>query len=232
MLGGPIEMKRGWVFLFAATLAIVLAMLAMSFDRLAIYILAEHYALEASFKKAGGLFRYRELNVFDKKTGLGMLAAEARFKPAWDKKPVLDFELKSVSFIRNKARGADAGTDTITTLVAMPFEGRWVYREVAGRIIPLGNGIRIQKLSATSDDIRLLLSGIVYNNSSINCDMEIHFSSGAMTRIPDELSNVLLADEKDGWKSISVHLEGNYKKPSIRISSKRFRLNIRTITGP
>jgi len=221
-------------------LIIILIILALAalfgylfFDHALIYFFAKAHHLDVTFKKSvpiyGGGLTYGDMTVLDRKTGMGFLSELATFKPSWDRGLVLKINLRGVHFLKKDGE-KPAARDSLSALVSTPFSGRWVYNEIKGEVRPSRDSVRVGDLTAVGDQIKLKFTGDLYFNNTIRFDIVIYFSDKSLKDIPAEASQMLLTEEGGGWKSLSVHLEGNYSDPSIRISSRRFRLNINTVT--
>lgn len=222
-------MGKNRFLIFFATLILIAFIVYLSLGHVAMYIFAKAHELDISYKSCGVPFTYNGLNVIDKKTGMGFFAHSASFEPRWNNGLTVNFDLKAVHFIKKDSGKPTETYDSLMELVAVPFHSRWIYKKISGQVSPVKEGVRIRDLRAVNDEVTLSFTGDIYNNNTIKTDIKIYFSDIVLAKIPGELSKVMLADEKNGWKSLSVHLEGNYKEPSIQVSSKRFRLNIKTI---
>jgi len=222
------------------TAALLVAALYLFSGRAAVYIFAKASGLDIGYDrlKAASFenIAFDGLKVVEKKRGIGLAAKHAVIKPSWKTHPfedlTIDFVLTGVRFVK-QAPGEPEAFDTVSGLVAAPFNSRWTYREIKGRIQPSGEKIIIKDLAAASDDIRLSVNGSLdHKKNALESDLVIYFSQGLTKNIPEELTRALLADEKDGWKSLSVRLAGDYGRPSIQVSGKLFRLNIREVSRP
>ena len=204
-----------------------------------IYAISRMHHLEISYSKLENkAFRelvLTDLEVIDGKLGMGLVSEYAIFKPKW--KRILagavesDFHLSGVRFVRNEPEGPGS-YDTLSGLVYTPFASRWTYKDISGKINTFKRGIHIKDFVATSDNIRVSLAGDIYYDNSLNLDIMIYFSNRFVTKIPDVLSTVVLKEEDGEWKSLSVNLKGNYKRPSIEVSGALFRLNIGALSNP
>lgn len=210
---------------FIVIVALVASALYLSSNRIAVYFFSKAYNLDIAYKNLKGSYfkkvMFDNLNVIDRKNGIGFFAKSADIRPG----AIIDFCLRDVHFIKKGDEPA-ATYDNLTGLVSIPFSSRWTYKELSGKIRPSRRGIDVDGLIATSDEIKLSLTGAIYYDNTIKSDIVIYFSDKLIEKIPDELSKIVLRDEKDGWKSLSVKLEGNYNMPSIQVSGKLFRLNI------
>jgi hypothetical protein len=170
----------------------------------------------------------------DKRLDLGFFSQRATVKPAWGtawlKSVLLDFKFKDVHFIKNKGGESKATYDTLSQLIAMPFEGRWMYKEISGFVEIFSNGITVKRFSADGKEMRIILTGDIYYNNIVDIDVTIWFSKEALKEIPPEFYSVIMQDEPNEWKSFSVKVKGDLSSPSIQIIGKIFRLNFETIT--
>lgn len=214
----------------------VTAILYVSFDRITIFVFerATHLKLSYSSLNRNGVtsFGFKNLKVVNNRIGLGIESRDAAIKPMIRgldiQKAVIDFDLHDVRFVRYESLPESGSYDSLAGLISAPFSGNWSYRDISGRITPYKNGIKINKLNAISDEIKLSITGILYNDRSVDADIKIYFSEGLIKKIPEDLSRIILTSEDGGWKSLSAHLSGDSSKPSIQVSSKLFRLNIRS----
>lgn len=209
------------------------------YDRVIIYIFAAKNNLSVSYKNLTRVslneLAFHDLSVVEKSTGLGFFAKYSKVRSLGKgmqslQYSAIDLDLKDVNFIK-KETDKSMSYDSLTGLVSIPFDSRWKYKEIRGQIWTLNNEVKVKDLMTTSDEIKLSLGGILNcSNNKLEADIKIYFSEQLTKKIPEELLKVLLVDEKDGWKSLSVHLAGDYKTPSIQVSGKLFRLNINTIS--
>ena len=208
---------------------ITAVVLFLASGRLVIYLFSNAYGLDVSYKNMKILsfneLSFTDLKVIDRRTGLGIFSRESLINPVLEKRIAIDFKFKAVSFIKNET-ASEGNFDSLAAIVSMPFASRWTYKEISGKVTPSKEGMHIEKLTATSDDMRLKLSGDIFRDNTIKADIVIYFSESLAKNMPKELSGVILNAESDSWKSLSVKLAGNYKEPSIQIYSKLFRLNI------
>lgn len=223
------------MILFFIFLAIAAFTLYLSSGRIIIYVASKMCGMNISYKSLRNAsfteISFNDLNVIDGGTGLGFFSKYAKMRPIWHagffQDMTIGFDLRDVRFIKKGEEKAGA-YDTLAGLVFTPFNSRWSYKEISGKVRVYREGLYIKDLQALSDEIKLLFTGTVYRDKTIDSDIVIIFSDKLIEDIPEELSNVVLRDEKDGWKSLSVSLTGDYKAPSIQVSGKLFRLNIGT----
>lgn len=209
----------------------------LSFDKIVIYTLSKFYGINISYTalindKASG-YSFENLKIFNKRMGLGFFSARAKLKvnktTSFLKSLDIDFKFKDVHFIRNRSEESKTMYDSLNKVVAIPFEGRWTYKDVCGTIEIFSNGLTLKNLVASGSQIRLSLSGDVYYDNKVDADITIYFSKDVLKDIPQELHSVVMRDEPQEWKSFSVKMQGDYRKPSLQITGKLFRLNVGTM---
>ncbi len=221
----------------SAVLAILVLGFYLFFDRLAISIFAATHNMNITYtdlvRKPAGEFTANKLNILNKKTGAGLFAESSDFKIRYTLLPPkmssLDFDLKNVNF-HKEGKAETADYSNIENLASVPFQSKWRYTKVSGEVTLAKNGIRINRLDAAGDEIRLSIKGLLYDDGTVDTDITIYFAGNITSKMPGEMSGVLLRDEKDGWKSLSVSLKGNVETPAIQISGKLFRLNVSAVS--
>ncbi|MDD5136687.1 MAG: hypothetical protein PHX20_05425 [Candidatus Omnitrophica bacterium] len=226
---------------------ILIAAIAIVFfnsGRIAVYLIEKRcdlgkfqkaYDITINYKKCSidlpGVLVFKDLSVISRKNGFGFICKRADIRPSYDsKKFALSFDLQDVNFAR-ESKEREGGYDTIIALVATPFDERWKYSHIRGRIEPDAQLVGIKNFELLSDDIRLVLNGNLFYTGTIESDIVIYFSSALAAKVPPELADTLFAGEKDGWRSLSVRIAGDPNKPSIQVSSKLFRLSIKSVSG-
>jgi len=205
-------------------------------DHLLLHTLAKSSSLDLSYKslhkQGGGKLRLNDLRLTGKTSGLGISSEEAFVTPKLlhfgFKGVIFYFSLNRVRFLSNVKSGPDK-FDDIASLVSLPFSKNWVYENISGNLEMSKRGLILKDIKAAGNDITLALNGIINSDNTADLDIKIGFSKSVYERIPKELSGLVLAGEEGQWKNLSVHLTGNFSKPSIQLSSKLFRLNIKEI---
>ncbi len=219
-------------------LALFLFLAYISIGRVALYFIAKTHNLDISYAgyshELFKRFSFKDLKISDKKIGMGFVSRHATIRPIWSyrspKDISADFSLSDVRLVRDRDEAQEA-YDSLEGLVSVPFASRWRYREISGKMSISETGMHIKELNAVSDEIKLAFTGTIYRDNRIDSDIVIYFSQNLVNKIPEELSKVVLTEEGDGWKSLSVHLGGDLHAPSIQISGRLFRLNIRNISN-
>ncbi|MCX5666104.1 MAG: hypothetical protein NT036_03535 [Candidatus Omnitrophica bacterium] len=210
----------------------------LNFDRMALFTLSKLYDLDISYKSLTkdrmDSYAFENLKVMNKKMGLGFYSQRATIKPIWKRdflKAIdLDFKFKDVHFVKGREESSGAKYDTVSQVAAMPFEGRWAYKEIAGEAEIFSNGLTLKRFSANGREIRLNLSGDIFYNNVVDVEISIYFSKDALKDIPPELHTVIMSEEPNEWKSFSLKIKGSLSSPSMQISGKLFRLNFGTVT--
>jgi len=157
----------------------------------------------------------------------------ADMKPRLVNKEVLiDFDLKDVTVSKKTASAQKVYTyASISDLVAAPFNGDWTYERVSGTVKPSRKKLGITELNAEAKEFKVSAKGSAdYETKSADMEIVLSFSGSLINKIPKELSGTVLKDEPGGWKSLSVKIKGNLSSPSISITGKMFRLNIRELS--
>ena len=223
------------IFICAVSAAIITIGIFLCIDRIAVAILVKRYNLDIAYKscskKLTGELIFKDLSVVSKYSGLGIASGSADIRPIFRNRHLLiGFDLRDGSFI--KKRGDEAlRYDTLTAIVASPFNSKWRYRTIKGEVEPTAKDVKILGLEAVSDDIRLSMTGELAYNGAIKSDITIYFAASMLDKISPELANTVFTNRKDGWKSIAVRLSGDPNKPSIQVSSKSFRLSISPVAS-
>ena len=217
-------------------IAVIIFTVYLNFNRVALFMISRLYSLDISYKgmtkdlERG--FVFEDIRILNKRMGVGIFSRRATIRPSWGasifKSVTLDFKFKDVHFLKNGGAGNGMAYDTLSQLVAMPFEGRWMYKDVSGLVEIFSNGITIKAFSASANDVRIIVSGDLYYNNTANIDVTIYFSPDALKEVPPELYSVIMRDESNEWKSFSVKIKGDMQSPSMQVSGKFFRLNIGT----
>ena len=210
----------------------------LNFDRIALFAISKLYSQDISYMHLAkdpidARLIFEDLRIINSKLGVGFFSQRATIKPAWGtrwlKSALFDFKFKDVHFLKNRANENKTTYDTLSQLIAMPFEGRWMYKEVSGLVEIFSNGITIKRFSADGKEMRLILTGDLYYNNIVDVDVTIYFSKEVLKEIPPELHSVIMQDEPNEWKSFSVKIKGDLSSPSIQITGKIFRLNFGTV---
>ncbi len=218
-----------------ACIAASALLIFLSRERIGLYLISRSYGLEVSYAKLAkgpsGEYILSGFRALYRKADMGISSREARVTPAWRfAYPVrfhADFKLRDVKLLAGM-RGSGGG---IASLISIPFEERWTYDEVSGRIETGDDAIYIKYLSARGDEISFSFSGILRAKKTLDADLVIYFSKDAATAVPEAFQETVLSNEGEGRKSLSVHLAGDLKAPSVTLSGKMFRLNVKTVTN-
>ncbi|MFH0764268.1 MAG: hypothetical protein V1927_04640 [Candidatus Omnitrophota bacterium] len=223
------KMRLQHILLGIIALIAIAGLIYISFGHVAVYLFARANNLDisyASLARPGANFAFKDFRVVNKASGLGISAQAAAIRP---KLKGYEFNFTDVRFLQ-KHGDELSSYENLAGLVAVPFKGSWVYKEIAGEAAPSRDTLEVKKLDAVSDEIKLHITGKFNADNTVDTDIKIYFGPGITKKIPEELSKVILTDEEGRWKSLAVHLSGNYAAPSIQVSGKLFRLNIKSIS--
>lgn len=211
----------------------------LNFDRIALFAISKLCSQDISYKHMAkdpisARLIFDGLRIINSKLGIGFFSQRATIKPAWGtdwlKSAQLDFKFKDAHFLKNSTDENKTIYDTLSQLIAMPFEGRWMYKEISGLVEIFSNGITIKRFFADGKELRFIVTGDLYYNNILDVDVTIYFSKEALKEIPLELYSVIMQDESNEWKSFSVKIKGDLNSPSVQVTGKIFQLNFGTVT--
>lgn len=101
------------------------------------------------------------------------------------------------------------------------------FREIKGILQLSKDTVFIKGIYAYNDRMRIRGGGWINNDGTLDCDINLSFSEDITDKIPDAVKIALLRREDGGWMGIALKGRGNYKKPTLHISSDSIRLNVR-----
>jgi len=218
-------------------IAIMIALAASLYlfsGEIAVFVFSKIHNLKITYRsmqkdKARDII-FNDLVIIDQRKKIGFFAKKALIKPVINLSgSSVHFDMSSVNFVKNDTEETGEAFDSLSGLISMPFMTQWRYKNISGDIFFLKNRLNVKKFDAESDAIRLTFTGDIVHDNTVNGSIAIYFHESLTKKIPPELSSVILSNEQDGWKSLSVNLTGNYKTPSVQVSNKLFRLNIKSI---
>jgi hypothetical protein len=214
--------------------ASVIAGLYLSPGRILVFFLHQR-GFDASYKRsANNAFRelvFKDFLVIDKKRGIGFIAHKASIRPRYHTllsgAATIDFRLFDFHFIAAKNPAEVKASADMNDLLVIPFSGSSIYGEVSGTIQSSKDRLYFENITANGQAIGLSLKGSIYNDQKADIDITVRFTRDLLAGIPEDWSKVVLSDEPNGWKSLSANLKGDLSKPSLQVTGKLFRLNIR-----
>jgi hypothetical protein len=220
--------------------AIILAALIiayLSLDKIIIFTLSKFYNLNISYtamnKSPQDGYVFENLKIVNRNMGLGFFSARATLKPvqkiSFLKSLDVDFKFRDAHFIKSAKDKPKAEYDSLKGVVAVPFEGRWTYKDISGTVEIFSNGFTLKKFLASGSQIKLFVSGDIFYAGMVDVNITAAFSKDALKDIPPELHSVIMNEEPEEWKSLSVKLKGDYRSPSVQIYGKLFKLNVNSI---
>ena len=81
-------------------------------------------------------------------------------------------------------------------------------------------------LLLSSDKIKISGGALTDTNNNIKCLLSFSLDEDLTKEMPDEIKGSLFKNEQGARSNISVGIMGNYKKPTLRIMTERFRMKI------
>ena len=116
--------------------------------------------------------------------------------------------------------------DLVMDLLSMEYLEDIKFGRVSGHFF-IGLSDTITKnLSGISEYIKFYADGVTGKDNSVNLRIRLLLNDEITSSIPKEMRGFLLKKESGPWMSISIGVTGNYKKPSLRLLSSVFELNI------
>ncbi len=205
----------------------------IAFDRIVAAIVSRYSGLRMTYSRLSpdrtGKIIVRGLELTEPKSGLALHAEKGVLKPRMEFGPGtrfgISFTLEGAHFNKHE-KGPRAGYSTFSDLAVIPFQHAWNYSVISGDIVFDGKTIEVRNFKAQSADIRLDIKGSLSAESKIDATIKVSFSGDAGRQIPEEIAVPVLQDEGDGWKYLTVRVQGDYRAPAVQISSKLFRLDI------
>ena len=232
-------MKKNKLIIIAAVAAVILAaVFLLFFDKIAIGVLSSSFDTDIKFKRMWNIhfteYLFDDLELIYKKKQVGIMARSASVTPGFTKNfprsIAFSFLLKDINFIGEDGKKQEK-YNTLDNLLTLPFMSQWLYPDVKGRIECFTDRITVEDFNASSSNIRVSFKGDIFYDKKIKGEVILRFSKDVLKQIPDELMGVLLSDEGDGWRGISVKLDGDYAAPSVQFTGKMFRLSIKNLTA-
>lgn len=221
--------------LIAAVIAVLAAAaLYLLSNRILIYVISKIYGMELKCGSIEGSpfseMRITDLTAFNKNAGFGISATDARIinKSGLNifDNVGLEMDVKDLYFIKGPSK---ENYNDIPNLMMVPFNSKWKYSMISTKVRLFKEKITISAFNAVGDDIKLDFNGDLFYDNRISGNMKIYFSQTLLKKIPEPLADEALSGEADGWKSLQLNISGDYKSPSINISSKLFRMNVKSV---
>lgn len=225
------------VLMVGVIILVALAAIYLSLDKIVIFTLSKFYNLNISYttmrRSAQEGYAFENLKVVNNRMGLGFFSSRATLKPVkklnFLKSLDFDFKFRDSHFIKSAKDKSKSEYDTLEGIVAVPFEGRWTYKDISGGVEIFSNGFTLKKFQANGSQIRLFVSGDIFYNGTLDVNITAAFSKDALKDVPTELHSVIMNEEPENWKSLSVKVKGDYRSPSVQIYGKLFKLNINSM---
>ena len=130
-------------------------------------------------------------------------------------------DLKGTKFYKNVGL-----LDSVADLLVIAIMPDVEFDEIKGILQLHKDGVFIKDFSAHNDKMRIRGGGRIDKNGSLDCDINFSFSRDITDKVPDPVKEAILREEGEGWMGIAFKARGNYKRPSLHISSEMIKLNI------
>ncbi|MBN1872283.1 MAG: hypothetical protein JW800_06900 [Candidatus Omnitrophica bacterium] len=131
------------------------------------------------------------------------------------------FNLKRLK-VYNNVRILDSVAEILVISTLPQFE----FDEIDCRAEFRRSSIYIDHLIARNNSMHVEGGGLIGKDGLLDCKLKFSFAKSVTDEIPDAIKKTLLTKEDGGWRSIKFDLTGNYKKPTLSISSSLLKLNI------
>jgi len=83
-----------------------------------------------------------------------------------------------------------------------------------------------QDLTLEGREIRIVANAMTDKKDSVRCLLTIFLREDLAGGIPESASDSIFKNNEGPWRSFSVGIMGDYKKPSISILTKRYKINL------
>jgi hypothetical protein len=224
---------KGVMILTAALLLLLVVSFIVFYGHLTVLVFARSTGIDISYKQliTAGLteFVFKDLSAVERQRGIGLSSSGASIKIVFDglyiPNAAADFSLNDVQFIKRRSE-EKASYNSIDGLIALPFDSQWKYKTISGKVSAIKDGIRVRDFVASGDSIRFSFDGTLTGNNIIKGDITMYFEREITGKMPPELAGMALKDAGDGWKSLTLKVEGDLAKPAIQVTGRLFRLNI------
>ena len=161
------------------------------------------------------------------KGGIGILIKKGRF--SYDLINLVTGRLKVDYTLQGITISGKASIlDLITDLLSMEPIKDIKFRDISGVFFIGRNDTITQGMTGIGDYITFYVDGVTRKDGSINLRLRLLLNEKLTSSIPSEVRNFILTKEEGPWSSISIGIAGNYKKPSLRLLSESFHLDIST----
>lgn len=132
------------------------------------------------------------------------------------------FSAKDIKFYK------DVGLlNSVSRVLTMPTIPNVDFNTIEGDFDFQKDAVLIKKAAASNMNIVISGDGLIKKDGTLDCNVHFSFNKSIVDTIPDIIKTTLLSNEKDGWMGITLKTAGNYAKPSLRINSDMFQLNIK-----
>ena len=138
------------------------------------------------------------------------------------KKKEFLFVFEEIKFYRNIGL-----LNSIANMLVISKMPNAEFQKINGALRLRDGGVYIKNIYAYNNSIRIKGEGCVDKDGALDCDMNFSFCKDITDKIPGVVKATLLRNEGDGWMGMPIKTYGNYKKPSLRITTNGVQLNIK-----
>lgn len=116
--------------------------------------------------------------------------------------------------------------NALTDLLGIePIDGS-AFHTVRGDFYVGRNDTLTQDLVFLNNGVKIIANSFTDREDNIRGSLYLFLNDDITKDIPQEVRVVLLRKEDGPWSSIYVGIMGNYERPSLRIMTERFKMNI------
>jgi hypothetical protein len=130
-------------------------------------------------------------------------------------------DFKNVNFYR-----AGSIMNSLSDMLQMRPLGDLTFDSITGDLYVGMTDTITQDINLTSDTLRIRGNAVTRRDDTILCFLKFLLKDEAAEDIPEEVRRSLLKKEEGSWSSIFVGIMGDYRKPSLRIITDHFRMNV------
>ena len=175
-----------------------------------IWIPGRIYLRDASIiDKGGRLYYCKTFNI--RYNLIGLLSIKKEFS----------FNLSDIKLYQNVGL-----LDSVANMLVISIMPDVEFEEIKGVLQLRKDVVYIKDVYAYNEKMRIRGSGWINKDGLLNCDVNFSFSKDVTDMVPDAVKAVILKREGGGWMGIALKVGGNYKKPSLHITSETLKLNI------
>lgn len=117
--------------------------------------------------------------------------------------------------------------DSVSNMLGVPKMLDVTFSEVEGNVDLEKDRAVLNNITVSADNMSVAGDGWVTRSGDLTCTLHFSFSGAVTDKIPEIVRTALLTKEDGGWMGLTLKTSGNYTKPSLRIDSDTFIMNIK-----